>query len=400
MSPYGITAGPDGNVWFTSANNRIGRITPAGTITTFTDPAGNIDAPFGITTGPDGNLWFSNRGNARIGRITPAGTITTFVDPSGAVSLPSTVTAGPDGNVWFTSGGTARVGRITPAGTITTFDVSPVMGHGALGIAAGSDGALWFTASVTNRIGRITTAGVASSFPDPAGNIDLPTRIVSGPNRRLWFVSSNNNRIGTIEPATVCSDAPPPNGFADVPAGAWYGGALDWAKCHGIVAGFPGNVYRPNDPVNRAQAASILWAFVDEPIGAPPHGFSDVSPSAWFARALDWVKANGVVNGFPGNVYRPNDPVNRAQIVAWMWELAGQPSGIPHGFSDVSPSAWFSPALDWAKVKGLVSGFPGNLYRPNDPVSRAQIVDMLSDFASTESAWTNWPGPELYTWRH
>ena len=164
--------------------------------------------------------------------------------------------------------------------------------------------------------------------------------------------------------------------------------------------GFPGNVYRPNDSVNRAQAASILWGFVDEPIGSPPHGFSDVSPSAWFARALDWVKANGVVNGFPGNVYRPNDPVNRAQIVSWLWELAGQPAGTPHGFSDVSPSVWFSPALDWAKVKGLVSGFPGNLYRPDDPVTRAQLVAMLSDFASTVSAWTNWPGAELYTWRH
>ena len=92
--------------------------------------------------------------------------------------------------------------------------------------------------------------------------------------------------------------------------------------------------------------------------------------------------------------------MNRAQIVSWLWELAGQPAGIPHGFSDVSPGAWFSPALDWAKVKGLVSGFPGNVFRPNDPVNRAQIVDMLDDFASNGTAWSNWTGPPLYTWRY
>ena len=69
--PYDITAGPDGNLWFTEyAGNKIGRITPAGVITEINVPA--VDsAPYGITAGPDGNIWFAESFGGRIGRITP-----------------------------------------------------------------------------------------------------------------------------------------------------------------------------------------------------------------------------------------------------------------------------------------------------------------------------------------
>src|SRR6266851_5201233 len=66
--PRGITAGPDGNLWFAESNN-IGRITPSGSITTFPVPT-QSSSPEGITAGPDGNLWFTDAGN-NIGRITP-----------------------------------------------------------------------------------------------------------------------------------------------------------------------------------------------------------------------------------------------------------------------------------------------------------------------------------------
>jgi virginiamycin B lyase len=55
----GITAGPDGNLWFTEyGGNKIGRITTAGVITEFPIPTDDSE-PWGITSGPDGNLWFT-----------------------------------------------------------------------------------------------------------------------------------------------------------------------------------------------------------------------------------------------------------------------------------------------------------------------------------------------------
>src|SRR5438093_1231840 len=83
--PGRITAGPDGNVWFTeSLGNKIGRITPAGVITEFPVPTSDSH-PDGITAGPDGNVWFTEITGMKIGRITPAGVITEFSVPTGGI---------------------------------------------------------------------------------------------------------------------------------------------------------------------------------------------------------------------------------------------------------------------------------------------------------------------------
>ena len=79
--PDRITAGPDGNLWFTEgAANEIGRITPSGRISQFPIPTAN-SAPDGIAAGPDGNLWFTERAANQIGRITPSGSDQPVPDP-------------------------------------------------------------------------------------------------------------------------------------------------------------------------------------------------------------------------------------------------------------------------------------------------------------------------------
>jgi streptogramin lyase len=159
----GITAGPDGNLWFTELeafldpgdtnySYRIGRITPVGVITEFkfytsiAGDAGNMNL-WGITAGPDGNLWFVENAAsspvAAIGRITPAGIVTEFQQPSLiGYPYPISITTGPDGNLWFTESA-GGIGRITPAGMITEF---PLTSSGyPWNITAGPDGNLWFT---------------------------------------------------------------------------------------------------------------------------------------------------------------------------------------------------------------------------------------------------------------
>src|SRR6266498_6024596 len=119
--PQGITAGPDGNLWFAwdfiggfYDYEKIGRITTAGAINSFTIPTGNC-GPYGIAAGPDGNLWFTEETGEKIGRITTAGSITEFPIPT-ANSLPEGIAGGPDGNLWFTEAGGNKIGRITTTG--------------------------------------------------------------------------------------------------------------------------------------------------------------------------------------------------------------------------------------------------------------------------------------------
>src|SRR5438876_2725288 len=147
--PEVITAGPDGNLWFTeNSGNKIGRITTAGVIMEFPSPTAN-GWPEGITAGPDGNLWFTEEGGNKIGRITTAGAITEFTVPT-ASGVPIGITAGPDGNLWFTEEVGNKIGRITAAGTIT--ESRKTNATRPTGIAAGPDGNVWLLEALGNAI--------------------------------------------------------------------------------------------------------------------------------------------------------------------------------------------------------------------------------------------------------
>lgn len=185
---YRITAGPDGNLWFTMcARGAIGRITPAGVMTEFT-LAASYSAPIDITAGPDGNLWFADEAQRAVGRLTPDGVVTMFPMPVAEGGFPSlrAITAGPDDNLWLTYKIGPSILRITPFGKVTEFRLYPDPGIGSpLGITAGSDGNLWFTAADT--IGRITPCGVITGFALPADWNQSPDAIITGPDGQLWF---------------------------------------------------------------------------------------------------------------------------------------------------------------------------------------------------------------------
>ncbi|HEY7126250.1 MAG TPA: protein kinase [Ktedonobacterales bacterium] len=206
--PIGITKGADGNLWLTEYDsNQIGRITPAGKITEFVLSTGS-SSPEDIVNGPDGSLWFTEAsyilggiggevtGN-RIGRITPGGSINEFPLPT-VNSDPYGITTGPDGNLWFTELEGNQIGRITPGGKITEFALPTANSH-PYDITTGQDGNLWFTEYDSNQIGRITSTDKITEFAIPTVG-SYPFGITAGPDGNLWFTESNGNKIGWINP--------------------------------------------------------------------------------------------------------------------------------------------------------------------------------------------------------
>ncbi len=101
--------------------NRIGRITPSGTITEFSAGISPGAGLFDIAAGPDGRLWFTESSGNRIGAITTTGVVTEYSAGISPNSVPYAIAAGPDGNIWFTEAAGDRIGRITPTGTVTEF---------------------------------------------------------------------------------------------------------------------------------------------------------------------------------------------------------------------------------------------------------------------------------------
>ena len=95
-----------------------------GVVTEFLDGITRGSAPLGITAGPDGNLWFTEYDAGRIGRITPAGVVTEFSAGITDGSSPRAIVTGADGNLWYTDTNGRRIGRITTAGVVTEFSVA------------------------------------------------------------------------------------------------------------------------------------------------------------------------------------------------------------------------------------------------------------------------------------
>jgi streptogramin lyase len=144
----------------------------------------------------DGNVWLGTTAGATLGRVTPAGVVTSFAMPNhgGLRGL----TTGPDNNIWIT-GDLASVFKVTTAGVIGATFTLPTNPATPRGITAGPDGNLWVAEMTGNKIARITTAGVITEFTIPTAN-SQPVGITAGPDGNIWFTESAGNKIGYITP--------------------------------------------------------------------------------------------------------------------------------------------------------------------------------------------------------
>ena len=280
LTPYGITQGPDGHLWFTEwVRNAIVRFERAtGAFTYYSIGAFGFGAT-GITVGADNALWFAiNSTNPAIGRLDPAtGAISTFVSP--LVTDPLEMTLGPDGNVWFTQPRDNSVSRITPLGQITRF-VLPTAASSPQRIVVGPDGALWVTLHAVNRVARISTSGVIT---EPVSVPGGPWGIARGNGNDLWITLRDSNQVGRFtvsggitETAVLSALAVAPaslvgaaglagtaNGSVQLSAAAPAGGAVVALSSSAAVATVPASVTVP------AGATSAAFAVSSVPVTVP-----------------------------------------------------------------------------------------------------------------------------------
>jgi virginiamycin B lyase len=158
--PAGIVAGPDNNIWVGLAGS-VARISLLdGLVSTFATNGQVVQ----LTAGTDGNVWFTDD-IGKIGNVTPAGTVTEYAVPQYARSPYGHtygIVAAPDGTYWFTYGHmtsfpnyTCRLGHSTATGTITSYEIAECV---TSALAFGPDHNLWLAESRRQKI------GVFSSF--------------------------------------------------------------------------------------------------------------------------------------------------------------------------------------------------------------------------------------------
>ena len=165
-------------------------------------------------------------------------------------------------------------------------------------------------------------------------------------------------------------------GFTDIAANAYYRDAVEWAVDQGITTGTGDTTFSPDQDCTRAQIITFLWRAAGSPQTSTIAIIEDIDPSQFYFDAVTWAAEQGIVED--GEDFRPNDPCTRAMAVEFMWRAAGfQAISMDTGFTDVSASASYSTAVEWAVNYGITTGTSDTTFSPDTVCSRGQIVTFL-----------------------
>lgn len=138
--------------------------------------------------------------------------------------------------------------------------------------------------------------------------------------------------------------------------------------------------------------APTLWTT------AQAAGFTDVSASASYKNAVDWVQANGLMTGVGNNQFDPDGDLTRAMLATILYRNAGEPSveGIP-GFDDVPSGQWYSEGVLWSAQQGYLVGYGNGNYGPTDLLTRLQLDIVLKRLQGLETEWPENPDTTIAT---
>ena len=115
--------------------------------------------------------------------------------------------------------------------------------------------------------------------------------------------------------------------------------------------------------------------------------FTDVKPTDWFYKDVEYVFQNGMMNGVGNGLFDPNGTCTRAMVVTVLYRLLGEPGGaVSCPFTDVPDGddyTWYTQAVKWAYHVGVVNGMTATTFEPDTPVTREQLAAILYRFADS-----------------
>lgn len=120
------------------------------------------------------------------------------------------------------------------------------------------------------------------------------------------------------------------NVFYDVAQGAWYYDAVQYVTQSGLMTGGSDKQFAPNTILSRAQVVQILYALAGGPTVSASNDFADLNRGDWYADAVSWATANGVVSGMGKGMFGPNAPLTREQLALILYHYAQVAEYVPH----------------------------------------------------------------------
>ena len=363
-------------------------------------PAGGLTVTLPYPTGTDSTYRF---------KVVHMFTTSDFGKTPGATETPA-VTNTADG-IRFTVTGLSpiSVGWTAP-------DPEKPTDPGRPGTGGGGSGSSSYTVTVTKpEHGKVTASPSSASSgstitltvtPDSGYVLDTLTVTDSRGNEIKLTAQSGGKYTFTMPSRAVTVKATfaplpgdtekPCDGGVDCPSraftdlggvGTWYHEAVDYALRNKLMGGYGNGLFGPNNNLTRAQLAQILYNREGRPAVTGSSPFTDVANGAWYSDAITWAAANGIVGGYGGGLFGPNDNITREQLAAILWRYSRSPAATNKElhFNDADEiSGYALDAIRWAVEHGILNGFGDGRLGPRGLATRAQVAQMLKNFIENQ----------------
>lgn len=230
--------------------------------------------------------------------------------------------------------------------------------------------------------------------PDKGYKLDKLT-VTDGSGKSVSTVKKSDTVYTFTMPASAvkvgvsyvkATETPSGTKFNDVSANDWFASAVDYVTGKGMMNGTADNTFSPKAHTTRGMVVTVLYRLENQP-STSAASFTDVASGAYYANAVAWANANGIVSGYGSGKFGPNDKVTREQLAAILYRYAQYKkydvSGAKSldGYTDAqSVSSYAVPALQWANAAGIVTGKSGSKLDPKGNATRAEVAAMLMRF--------------------
>lgn len=232
--------------------------------------------------------------------------------------------------------------------------------------------------------------------PDKGYKLDKLT-VTDGSGKTVSTVKKSDTVYTFTMPASAvkvgvsyvkATETPSKPKFNDVSANDWFASAVDYVTGKGMMNGTADNTFSPKANTTRGMVVTVLYRLENQP-STSAASFTDVASGAYYANAVAWANANGIVSGYGSGKFGPNDKVTREQLAAILYRYAqykkydvsvGEDTNILSYDDAQSISTYAIPAIQWACGAGVVTGKSGSKLDPKGNATRAEVAAMLMRF--------------------
>lgn len=153
---------------------------------------------------------------------------------------------------------------------------------------------------------------------------------------------------------------------------------LDTVNHKAYISGYPDGTFGPEGSITRAEVAAIFYRLLLD-TNVEPAAFSDVESGTWYYDSVSTLAGLGILQGYKDGTFRPNNPITRAEFATIVTRFTKAVDiRYTTTFSDVNEDNWFYDAVNLAAHYGWIGGYGDGTFKPTNSINRTEAVKIVN----------------------